>query len=229
MKKSSKSRHKRQPASRSVDPGDILREQVAAFEKKFRRRPEPRDPLFFDPDANEPRALSAEKIDKDVFAAMQAAGTPQHIVYAFKRTGLLLIDELRSAYPADAIAEWDAAIDEYFSMAANDKHADTRRQNEDNHMSIPVTEIPGLKDMPLSAEDQRFVFACLGAIDEHLEKQPTSLRVKTELAAAVLVMGAASAFASASELDHPEEAEAAYETFVNLVVLRALELFERNR
>lgn len=227
MKKRVKGAKKRS-SSHATGERDILEEQVGAFEKKFGRPPGPNDPVFFDPDADVPRAMPMEKINKGIFVAMQTAGTPQHIVYAFKKTGLLLLDELKPTYPPEAVAKWDAAVEEYWAMAADGNHSDIR--SDDGHrMTIPATEIPGLAEMPLSADEQRFIFVCLGAIDKHLETQSTSLRVKAELAAAVLVMGASSAFDSASNLDQPEEAEAAYDLFVNLVMLRARELFERQR
>lgn len=229
MKKSAKGANKRQRSSSHANSErNILEEQAAAFEKKFGRRPDPNDPVFFDPDADEPRALSADKMDKDIFAAMRAAGTPPEIMYAFKKTGMLLLDGLKPTYPADAVAEWDAAIDEYFAMEVDGKHSDAPPINHEGPM-VPATEIPELRAIPPNAEDERFIFACLGALDEHLEKHATSLRVKVELAAAVLVMGASSAFNAASDLGHPKEAQASYDTFVNLVVVRARELFERNR
>ena len=55
---------------------------------------------------------------------MRVAGTPPEIVYAFKKTGMLLVENLKSTYPADAVAEWDAAIDEYFAMESDSKHSD---------------------------------------------------------------------------------------------------------
>jgi hypothetical protein len=229
VKKSVKGANKRQRSSlRAKGERNILQEQVAAFEKKFGRRPGPNDPVFFDPAADEPRALPADKLDKDIFAAMRSAGTRPEIVYAFKKTGMLLLDDLKPTYPADAVAEWDAAIDEYFAMELDSKYSDSS-PDHNTGATIPPTTIPGLDELPLSADDQCFIFSCLGALDENLEKQPTTLRVKTELAAAVLVMGASSAFDSASILSDPEEAEERYQTFVQLVALRARELFERNR
>lgn len=225
MKKSAKGANKRQRSSSHTNSErNILEKQVAAFEKKFGRRPGPNDPVFFDPDADEPSPLSAKKVDKHIIAAMQTAGTPPEIVYAYKKTGMLLLDKLKPTYPATAVAEWDAAVDEYFAMESDSTHSDAS-PDKDIGATIPATTIPGLDEMPLSAEDQRFIFACLGALDEELKKRPTSLRVKTELAAVVLAMGASSAFDGASDLGHPDKAEAAYDMFVNFVVLRARELF----
>ena len=83
--------------------------------------------------------------------------------------------------------------------------------------------------MPLSAEDKRLVIACIEGIDVHLENTPATVRMRGELAAAVLAMAASSAYDSAVDQGHPEEAEDRYEAFVHLVVLRARELFEIHR
>ncbi len=62
---------------------------------------------------------------------------------------------------------------------------------------FPPTEIPELQSAPLNPEDKRMVFACIEAVDAHLEKQPTTLRMKGELAAAILAMANSSAHTDA--------------------------------
>ena len=41
---------------------------------------------------------------------------PPQIAYACAKTGLLLLDEQLEHYSARGIAEWNAAIDEYFRL-----------------------------------------------------------------------------------------------------------------
>ena len=53
----------------------------------------PNDPVFFDPDSPEPLPMSAAKVEADVVEAMRKAGTPAQIIYAYKRTGGLLLME----------------------------------------------------------------------------------------------------------------------------------------
>ena len=50
---------------------------------------------------------------------MREASVPPQIIYAYKRTGLLLMEELEDQYPPDAVAEWNAAIGEYFDGQAD--------------------------------------------------------------------------------------------------------------
>jgi hypothetical protein len=48
-------------------------------------------------------------------AAMRAAGIPPHLIYAYERTGLLLMEESYKNLSPEDKAEYDAAIDEYFA------------------------------------------------------------------------------------------------------------------
>lgn len=50
---------------------------------------------------------------------MRAAGIPPHLIHAYRKTGLLLLEEGYEALSPEVRAEYDAAIDEYF--AKNDK------------------------------------------------------------------------------------------------------------
>ncbi len=225
MKKKSRDTRKAkrsQPAAR--DALDILQHQKIAFEKKFGRPPGPKDPVFFDPDTDQPTKLSIEKFDKDVFAAMQAAGVPQQIVYAYKKTGMLLTEERMSTYPADQRAEWEAAIDEYFEMEAKREHSDASPDDGDGP-KLPPTEIDILKSMPLSGKERQLVADSLFAIDNVLSG-PVTARTRLEIACMLLASACGAAFDSAIGQGHPEEAETRYHLFVELAVLRARELFE---
>ena len=54
-------------------------------------------------------------VKQDVLAAMRAAGIPPQFIYAYERTGLLLVEEgYKNLSPKDK-AQYDAAIDEYFA------------------------------------------------------------------------------------------------------------------
>lgn len=48
---------------------------------------------------------------------MRKSGTPPQIIYAYKRTGgLLLTEDMREHWPPDRVKEWDNASDEYFAI-----------------------------------------------------------------------------------------------------------------
>jgi hypothetical protein len=88
--------------------------QLKAFRQKFGRDPRPGEPLIFDPDAPEPTPYPENRMVAELVEAMQKAGTPPEIIYAFKKTGLFLI-ESSPASPRDR-NEWNNAIAEYFEM-----------------------------------------------------------------------------------------------------------------
>jgi hypothetical protein len=46
----------------------------------------------------------------ETFEAMNKAGVPPQIAYAYAKTGLLLMEEHQGNYPPEAVAEWKAAI-----------------------------------------------------------------------------------------------------------------------
>jgi len=90
-------------------PAAILEAQQQRFREKFGRDPGPNDPVFFDPDATDPVPMSAVKVQAETIEAMRKAGTPPQIIYAYKRTGgLLLREDMREHWPPDRVKEWDS-------------------------------------------------------------------------------------------------------------------------
>jgi site-specific recombinase XerD len=67
----------------------LLEQQLQAFRQKFGRDPGPGDPVFFDPSASEPKALSQRQVEEELVQAMQQAGLSEEIINTFKRTGRL--------------------------------------------------------------------------------------------------------------------------------------------
>jgi len=94
----------------------LLKAQQQAFIDKFGREPEDHEPMFFDPDYDEPTPLSEKKIEDEMVAVLENVGVGPQIIYAYKKTGLLLTAENESLVSTQDIAEWDAAIDEYFDL-----------------------------------------------------------------------------------------------------------------
>jgi hypothetical protein len=100
---------------------EILEETRKAFRAKCGRNPGPGDPVFFDPDADTPQPLSEEKLRAQTLEAMTKADIAPQIAYAFAKTGLLLLEGQEQNYPPDAIAEWNAAIEEYLRLEEEGK------------------------------------------------------------------------------------------------------------
>jgi hypothetical protein len=107
----------KQRKSRVVKMGDELRQaleqQRDRFRQKFGRDPGPNDPVFFDPDADEPRPLDPAKVEAQIIAAMQAAGIDPAKIHAYKRTGLIVTAENAKSLSAQELEGWRLAVEEY--------------------------------------------------------------------------------------------------------------------
>jgi hypothetical protein len=91
----------------------MLEEQREAFKKKFGREPRPEDPVIYDEDCDEPTPLSEEKIHEVMINALIAAGARSEIVYACRKTGLLVTEANRHLLTRAEWKEWKGAIEEY--------------------------------------------------------------------------------------------------------------------
>jgi hypothetical protein len=114
-----KIKHRKSTRRRTIklDPEsmEMMNQQLQAFREKFGREAGPNDPVFFDPDADTPQPLSLEKYFEESTEAMVRAGIRPEIIYAHRKTGGLIVTaENQEKLSAGDIAEWEAAIDEYF-------------------------------------------------------------------------------------------------------------------
>jgi ABC-type transporter MlaC component len=57
----------------------------------------------------------SKRFKQDMAAAMRVAGIPPQFIYAYERTGFLLLEEGYKNLAPEEKAEYDAAIDEYFA------------------------------------------------------------------------------------------------------------------
>jgi hypothetical protein len=98
---------------------EAIAQQKQLFREKFGRKPEPEDPLFFDPDSAVPEFLSVESQEETWRALVQAAGESgmdPALVYAMNKTGWIVTEQnMRFLTDAD-IQEWNDAVDEYHQM-----------------------------------------------------------------------------------------------------------------
>jgi hypothetical protein len=113
------------------DQAAALEAQVRRFEEKFGRPPGPDDPLFFDPDADQPQPVSLTGLETETVGMLEAAGICPAWIYAYQNTGGLLPRPDGSfATPRDQ-AEWDEAVSRYVRVhqpaATIDHQAETRK------------------------------------------------------------------------------------------------------
>jgi len=97
-----------------------VKRAVAEAEKefiaKFGREPLEGEPLIFDPDFDTPTAYTDEKMTAMMVAAMEEAGTPEHLIFAYRKTGMIMAPENAELWTDAEIEEWDAAMEEYESL-----------------------------------------------------------------------------------------------------------------
>lgn len=85
----------------------VLEQQKQKFIEKFGREPGPDEPIFFD--MPHPEHLEAMMVED-----MKAAGLAPAFIYAFEKTGgLLVTQQNQHLIPEKDLAAWDAAIREY--------------------------------------------------------------------------------------------------------------------
>ena len=98
-----------------IDPDATaaLEAQIRRFEDKFGRPPGPHDPIFFDPDADEPRPITATGMETATVAMLEAAGISPAWIYAYQNTGGLLPGPDGTFATAADHAEWDEAVTRY--------------------------------------------------------------------------------------------------------------------
>jgi hypothetical protein len=113
------------------DQAAMLEAQGRRFEEKFGRPPGPDDPLFFDPDADEPQPVSLTGLETETVAMLEAAGISPAWIYAYQHTDGLLPRPDGSFASARDQAEWDEVISRYIRVhqpgATVDHQAETRK------------------------------------------------------------------------------------------------------
>ncbi len=95
---------------------EALKEQFAAFERKFGRPIGPEDPVFFDPDCDTPRPMDLAVVERELVLGLQKIGVHPAVLYAHQKTGLLLTEDNRDVMALEDLAKWEAAIDEYYEL-----------------------------------------------------------------------------------------------------------------
>ncbi|MEM8970647.1 MAG: hypothetical protein AAGD43_01105, partial [Pseudomonadota bacterium] len=100
-----------------------------AFREKFGRDPRPDEPIFFDPENSGPNPVPIPEgvMAKATLDALRKSGAPPEIIDAYKMTGRLLSERRLHKYPAEAIDEWDTAIEEYFASQDTQEDQDIHR------------------------------------------------------------------------------------------------------
>lgn len=92
---------------------DAIRAQYRRFEEKFGRPPGPGDPIFFDPDSDEPAPLSLLGAERESTALLESAGIHPAWIYANQHTGGLLPRSGGTFADQANTRDWDQAVERY--------------------------------------------------------------------------------------------------------------------
>ena len=91
----------------------MMEQQLEKFRQKFGRDPGPQDPVFFDAEVDVPQLVDHDKAEEALLTAMTQAGLAPELIHAIQRTGRFVTEENSSLLSEEALAEWQAAIEEY--------------------------------------------------------------------------------------------------------------------
>ena len=117
--KMSISRKLQRARARAMEKPQVKRAMADArkdFIAKFGREPLEGEPLIFDPDFDTPTPYTDEKMTAMMIEAMEAAGTPGHLIYAYRKTGMIMGAENAGLWTEEEIDEWNAAMAEYEAL-----------------------------------------------------------------------------------------------------------------
>lgn len=120
------------PAGAKVS--EALEGQLAAFRAKFGRDPGPEDPIYFDPDADEPTPLSVdawrESMDEMIGIAGQLGIDPAYLKAA-RELGYMITEPNRHLFSAAEVQVWADAVKKHQDDIDSDDDIDVGDEDED--------------------------------------------------------------------------------------------------
>src|ERR1700741_2518478 len=106
-----------QLVNQTPTPGELVSElprQKDRFQAKFGRAPGPNDPIFFDPNADEPLPFNVEAAFEELVAIAGQIGIAPQLIYAMNKTGRVVTEDNQKFLTPSELQEWNDAIAEYF-------------------------------------------------------------------------------------------------------------------
>ena len=93
---------------------EMMEEQAQRFRDKFGRDPRPEDPIFFDPDADEPRPLDPDTVTREMTEGLRQAGRDTGVdpalIEAWSELGYVVTEDNRHLFSAADIVAWETAV-----------------------------------------------------------------------------------------------------------------------
>lgn len=117
---------------------EVVKQLDEEIYKHFERERLPDDPLM-------PHTLmfSDKDHERKMIEVMEKEGADPAFIYAYKKTGILLTDEMAARAPGSLVDEWDNAVDEYYDFGGDPEEESEDRQFE-SKLSLLVDDIDSL-------------------------------------------------------------------------------------
>jgi hypothetical protein len=97
-----------------TDLREMMERQAGHFRDKFGRDPGPEDPLFFDPDADEPRPRDLDTVTREMTEGLRTAGTEAGVdpalIEAWCELGYVVTEDNQHLFSANDIAAWNETV-----------------------------------------------------------------------------------------------------------------------
>jgi hypothetical protein len=121
---------------------EAMERQAELFREKFGRDPGPEDPIFFDPDADEPRPFDLDIATREMAEELRhagiAAGIDPSLIEAWCELGYVVTDDTRHLFSASDIAVWNETVRRHAGDLEED---DDLNGDEVSHKDLP--DVPG--------------------------------------------------------------------------------------
>jgi hypothetical protein len=93
---------------------EMLECQAGRFRDKFGRDPGREDPVFFDPEADQPRACDLDTVTREITEALRHAGTEAGVdpalIEAWCQLGYVITEDNQHLFSVSDIAAWEEAV-----------------------------------------------------------------------------------------------------------------------
>jgi hypothetical protein len=111
---------------------EMMERQVGRFREKFGRDPGPDEPIFFDPDADEPRPLDLDTVTREMTEGLRKAGTEVGVgpalIEAWCELGYVVTEDNRHLFSVGDIAAWDEAVRRHAGDLDEDDDLDSKEE-----------------------------------------------------------------------------------------------------
>lgn len=150
---------------------------------------------------------------------MEETGTPPSVMFAYKRTGLLVTEDNKDIVPPEDLQDWEDAIDLFYAIEDAKGRTDLPDEREWH------TEVADFVAVPFTKEHLALVRKHLSAAYSLEASTPMPLVVRMEIAAAHMATALQCAYEAAEEAVQHGSGPDLFDRAQRNIVRRALEIY----